>query len=320
MIRFSENDIPTTLAHDAHRGSSFDPDRRANFERESYVRYIQSIIDIFAEKHNIEENPQLEADLQRFIDGYKKRKCALLSSESRHYSPMISGPANYPTRRMNKILDSIHNKREELLSYADRALNRLMRTYIYENNTVDSGDPEALEKLEKQLAKRIATQEIMKKANRIARSKKLEYEEKVAKMSELEGISEETARELMVTNYDYEKPGFQPYELSNNGAAIRRLKSRIEAVKALQQDEPVSVYWEYFSATEDAADNRIRLEFMGKPNKEIRDWLNGHAWNYSRLNEAWQRKITQNARRNARAFVEEFKDTLQKGDYLEEMT
>lgn len=310
-IKFTTEDIPYNVAYNAYRGSSFSPDKRAENERASYYDYIESVVQRF-EKYDNDSNQNrasLESDLQAFVNGYLKRKLEILRMESGHVSTMIAGPANFPARRMNKLSDRIGRKCQELVDYCDNTLRKLEAKHnprAWDSRPIQSGACDAVERLREKLAKAETLQDTMKKANRIARSKKLSDDEKVAKLAELDGISEDVARELLVTEYSYQKPGFQPYKLQNNGATIRRLKERLERVIALQQSPAVEVEHDDYTIEEDANDNRIRVTFVEKPSRTVCDWMGSRGWKYSPRNTAWQRAITANARKAARVFVQAY--------------
>ena len=132
---------------------------------------------------------------------------------------------------------------------------------------IASDNPEALELLRAKLATREAKQQAMKDANKARRG------------------------------------SFKTWQLSNNGAEIRRLRLRIEQVEKLHSAAPIEQAGQGWHMFED--DGRIQISFDGKPAAELRKLCKraGFVWSPGRC--AWVRKVTvravNEARRLARA-------------------
>lgn len=299
--------IPYESAYDAYRGSSFTPEERAKRDVQEFSDYCTQIIASF-EKYDTEDNTnraELEADITHYLNEYRKRKLSLLYAQSRHVSAFIAGPSNYPTRTMEKRHATIDKRLNELIEYADKTLERLHRKH--NPNTfrpIESGDSDALQRLNEELAKAEKHQEFMKACNKIARNKKKTDEEKVAELVAL-GMSRSNAQKLLVPYLG--ETGFHGFYLTNNNAKIRRIKGRIVEVTRLQNSAALEVEGKGYTITEDEGDNRLRIEFETKPDSEVISWLKAHSFNWSRYNNAWQRKITANTRRAAQEFVKWFK-------------
>ncbi len=311
QLTYNIEDIPYQTAYAAYSGNSMSPERRANSERESYVAYIDEAVSELS-KWDVDMNPErdsLPADIQRFIYGYKSRKLAYLNAMSRHYSAWISGPSNYPVDRMRKRMDTTDKRMNEMLDYCEKAIAAIHHKHNYKLvKLIESGDLDALVELQKKLEKHEKFHATMKAANRICRKKSLTDADKITQLVELDGITEQKAVKLLEPYMG--QVGFPSFELTNNNATIKRVKTRIAQVTALQNATPIKIECEDYEITEDDADNRIRIVFPGKPDQRIIDWLKSHGWNWSRYNGAWQRKITANARRNARQFSEVYADTI----------
>jgi len=93
------------------------------------------------------------------------------------------------------------------------------------------------------------------------------------------GLSETTAKELFQPDY-MGRVGFASFELSNNNANIRRMKTRLQSIEAAKQEADTIVEGECARLEDCPADNRVRLFFPGKPDAEIRQRLkkNGFRW------------------------------------------
>lgn len=93
---------------------------------------------------------------------------------------------------------------------------------------IKTDDPQALEKLEVKLKNLTDRQEMMKIVNTILRNSSTSKEEKIRLLGARYLLSPETVEKLMTTQYPFEKPGFQSWELSNNNQEISRIKKRIK--------------------------------------------------------------------------------------------
>lgn len=126
---------------------------------------------------------------------------------------------------------------------------------------IASDDPEALQQLRAKLAERQARQEKMKAANKAKRGT------------------------------------YQPYQLSNNNAEIRRLVDRIEQIEQLHQAAPIEQAGHGWQMGED--DGRIVLAFDLRQPAEVVAVVKSAGFVYARSRTAWVRKVTANAVRAA---------------------
>jgi hypothetical protein len=95
-------------AYDAHRGTSFDPDRRAEQECASYDATIKELT---------------EAGKTDAIEKFDRLYAHQLACKARIVSSMIAGPARFPVARMEKYNRWEHASTERLLAFFE-ALNR----------------------------------------------------------------------------------------------------------------------------------------------------------------------------------------------------
>lgn len=126
---------------------------------------------------------------------------------------------------------------------------------------IASDDPEALQQLRAKLAERQARQEKMKAANKAKRGT------------------------------------YQPFQLSNNNAEIRRLRQRIEQIEQLHQAAPIEQAGHGWQMGED--DGRIVLAFDQRQPAEVVTVVKAAGFVYARSRTAWVRKVTANAVRAA---------------------
>jgi len=163
---------------------------------------------------------------------------------------------------------------------------------------VSSDDPDAVNKLKRQLAGLEALQERMKAGNRIIRES-LTDEQKVQKLEAL-GLSHAHAWRALKPDF-CGRVGFPDYALQNNSANMRRIRQRIEQLEQRSQQtaDPQPITGEGFQITEDSADNRILIVFPGKPPQATREMLRRNGWKWSPTRTAWVRMLNDAGRASA---------------------
>jgi hypothetical protein len=92
---------------------------------------------------------------------------------------------------------------------------------------------------------------------------------------------------LKVTPY-HGKP-FPGYALTNNGANIRRLKTRLADLQERSTQTTTETVINGVTIRENVEENRCQLIFTGIPSPEIRDFLKSRGFRWSPYNGAWQR-------------------------------
>lgn len=316
MITISKSDVNANLAYQAHSGTSWSPEKRRDSAVKGYVDYMQSIIDRFTQYETETNTDNLTSDLERFKAGYIQRLHSYWSARSRVVSSFIAGPSNFPVRQMQKRNATVDRRYEEMKVFCDKVLKRINRDYnsvAIANAPISSDEPDAIQQLQTKIDKAQAWQNFMKAANRIARSKKLGDDAKVAKLIALsvdgcnQQFKEKTARELLVPKYG--KVGFASYELTNNNANIRRMKQRIESLRT-ENEQRETLPGEYeingFRVVENHDDNRLQIFFGGDPGVEMRKRLKSRGFRWARTwdGKPWQRQLNNNARYAARQVLE----------------
>lgn len=283
-----QNDIPESIARAAHYGTSMVPERRGEQEREGYASTMQSDYDHFreqAEKGNTLEF--LESEFAQYRSGYAERFRAYLVSRSRCMSAMITGPSNFPTRRNEKRNRIADKRSEDLSEYRKRAHRAIMRVLRPDLRPIMSGDSDAVQRLKAELGKLEALQAQMKAIN-VAHKAFLKNPHSLETVDLPESIKQ-TVRQY-VPQYSWEPHPIAPFQLTNNGANIRRVKQRIEQLsqaKALPNAETENK--ETGITVEDCpAENRVRIFFPCKPSEEVRSKLKANGFRWAPSIGAWQ--------------------------------
>lgn len=251
-----------------------------------------------------------------FLDRFVRAWAAFQHAGARTANWMITGPARFPVERNRKAMDTEHRRYQELDAlckaapfHAVKAAKRLRAQQIGPAGLADA----ELADLRARLEKREAAQRHMKIVNELIRRHKL-GEGDGATLSALladRGFDVNPNRAGMILRPPYSgaKGGYAPFQLSNNLAEIKRLTARIAQVEAKAQRIDAGQNAERqvngVRIVEDAADDRLRLYFDGKPAPDVIRALKGRGFRWSPSNGAWQRQLTQNARYAAEGIVQQ---------------
>ena len=267
-------------------------------EYRAQVDEVYQIVDKLPEE--LKERGEAMADryARRLAEWYNKQ----FSIELMCPSVMISGGSNFPVRKKEK--QNAAQDRHYKLYDEIQAMPEKIKNLLYGPKVIKAGDADAVEQLQKKLEKAEALQNAMKAANAYYRKHKTlrgykDYtDEKAAQLDEaikssLHGVP------------------FAPYELTNNNAKIRNTKARLaqlERLKNAAESAEASkgvVGTDLFKVVENAEIMRLQLIFDGKPEPEVREVLKKNGFKWSPKNTAWQRQLTDNAKRALRRVIEE---------------
>lgn len=296
--------IPRELAQRAYAGTSFDPVGRGARAVAGYSSELQSDIERMIQQATIGGTLDLvRGEAARYAAGFNSRVLALMNSESRCVSSFIAGPSNFPARRMNKRNEIVHRRMEDLSEFRHRAMKAVLRTLRPDLRPIMSGDADAIERLELEIAKAERNQARMKAANAaIRKHAKAGADHQVAALME-QGFSETQARELLVPDF-CRRVGFPDYSLTNNNANIRRMKQRLEQLQVAKAAPVTAVDGAGGVRLEDDPPaNRVRLYFPGKPSKDVRENLVRNGFRWSPSISAWQAYRNHRTMEAARSFA-----------------
>ena len=268
------------LAVASGRMISMDPDRWGEHQLDAMESELSGFLGQLPEEVRDEYE-------DRFIAKYRE----WLGAMSRCFSQMITGAGGWTAathRRHERTNAAEHAARERLDQWKEKVIKRCNRQERL------TGWAE-VERLQSKLEDLQKAQEMMKRANKVIRDKKLAEVEKVDELVAI-GFPEETALRIMDPSHGWWGAGFAPFELSNNNAKIKDTEAKIarHTQLASQEDEEKEYPWGTFRA--DYSDERYRFIFDQIPDEDVRKLLKDHGFKWSRRNNAWQRQITVNSK------------------------
>lgn len=284
-------DIPLALARAAHNGTSHTPDLRGDQEIAEYVATLtRDLNELTRIADTSEKVVQLQTMFVAYRSGYRACFLAMLAAKSRCVSTMIAGSSKFPVRRAQKASDRADRATRELIEFRRRSLEAIRKELQPELRPIMAGDGDAVERLEREIAEAEANQQRMKSANAaIRKHAHAGADAQVTALREL-GFGEALAREALVPD-PLGNVGFASFQLTNNGANIRRMRKRLEeirAAKATQNSEEQGTIARLELAP---ADNRVRVYFPDKPDPATRDRLGAAGFRWTPSRECWQAYI-----------------------------
>lgn len=198
--------------------------------------------------------------------------------------PILVG--HHSERRHRRDIERVRawtSKRFKLMSYADELERRADSVGA---GGISSDDEDAVSKLQAEIAPLIEQRETMKRIN------KQFAKGGWAAVTDCPDDLRRKGESVLLHQAYYGKP-FPPYVFSNLGANIRRMQQRIEKLQAVAaRPEAVPITGEGFTIREDKADNRLCVEFPGKPSAEVRTFLKGSGFKWSPQRMAWVRMLS----------------------------
>lgn len=299
------DDIPRELARNAFYNTSFTPEKRGEQYRADYSATMAEAYAKLAEHAQKGGTlDQLDEVFSRYRVGYAAAYRAWLSAHGRCLSSMITGPARFPVSRAARANQVERARLEQVIEYREKAFRAMVRELRPDLRPIMAGDTDALARLAVQLAKLERDHEMMKAANAVLRKLKDDtLENQTQALVEL-GYDEKTAHNLTNPKWHYQK-GFQPFELTNNNANIRRVRERLEHLEKMhalpvvdRESEKTGVRLE-----DDPPANRVRLFFPDKPDETTRAKLKSNGFRWAPSVGAWQAYRNHRAIMLAQSFV-----------------
>ncbi len=282
-----ENHKHYETAYRAHTGTSFSPEKRAASYCSDFDQSISQLKSL--------DVPQAK------IDKYESLWVNHMRAKGRCLSSMITGPANFPVRRNEKANNAERKAGETCFDYFEKLVKDIKKEEYYRKNPearpVMSGDADAVERLEKQLAAVKTAHQTMVEANKILRKKPLDMEKLI------EVMGNEKRAKVILEPDSFGDIGFPKYSLNNNRAKIKRLEDRISGLTRTKSKPTQEITVNGVRVVDNREDMRLELYFDGKPSPEMRAILKKNAFKWAPSKGVWQRQLTNNAMSAFKNFV-----------------
>ena len=160
---------------------------------------------------------------------------------------------------------------------------------------IRSEDPDAVQQLQTKIAAAEKLQATMKAANLIVRNRRLTDDEKVAQLLATCGLRETSARELLKPDFAG-RFGFPNYQLTNNGANIRRMQQRLKGLADEGGRASVTLDFSGGRVEDNAEECRVRIYHDAKPPADTIAKLRTYGFHWTPSLGCWQRLRNDSAR------------------------
>lgn len=254
----------------------------------------------------LDEHPEQAESTAQKIDYYCRKLAEYYNDYYRNEascpSVLICGPANFPVKkkeRQNEHRASLNERWNYLENYLSKIQN-----FFNVSRPIKSGDPDAIEQLEKKITELESEHKLHLSANK--------YYKKHKTLQGFEGLT--SAEISQIESLIRDPSRFVPFYVSNETANLRRYKSRLERLKKEKNSagtcETVATSHQgvIFKMVENTEIMRLQLFFEDKPSEKIRSLLKSHSFRWSGKNKCWQRQLTNNARFSYKHLKEELKN------------
>ncbi|MFC7293010.1 DUF3560 domain-containing protein [Hirschia litorea] len=226
--------------------------------------------------------------------------------------PILVG--HHSERRHRRVIERAHAAMDESVSQNKRAEQLREKAANVGAGGISSDDPNAIEKLEKKLAKLQDQQSQMKFNNRILKkwvkkgvspdSEGALFEECFAELKAINPAITMNSARLMLKPDSFGYVGHAPFELTNNNAKIRSTAKRIKQLRANQNNQTsTEIVEDVCKIVFNVEENRVQIIFQNKPNQSVRMLMKSHGFRWAPSRNAWQRQLTNNARYAAKLIM-----------------
>ena len=275
------------LAREMNSFRPYEPNRLTN----EYRGMVDKAAEI-AEREKAKK-PDYAAEIDVLLDRYARKMADWYNENSRIEamcpSVMVSGGSNFPVakkQKQNERRDAHYKKFDEL----QEILRQMERVGT---GGIQSGDANAIEKLERKLKDLEEQQATMKAINAYWRKHKT--------LDGCDLVSTETLAVIkrgMEHSWRQNPVPFESYTLTNNNANIRNTRLRLEKLKAAkaQGTTEKDTEVEGVKIVENTELMRIQIVFDGKPEADVRDVLKKNGFRWAPSQGAWQRQLNGNGK------------------------
>lgn len=275
--------------YNAYRNISFDPEKRAaSIVRDYSAELAEDLTKLPAEEH------------EAYTAGYRSKLSAWLGAKSRCASTMITGPANFNTRRNEKANNSESNRYSEFREFREKYFARLKKAE-QRAKTPEQKRAEFFEDFKRGLVSSIQTIiEIDNGANRYT-SRPLIVSNMVGRIRTVakKGDNELT---LMVLNFlkEANEDPTLTKPIITKGHSIWKLQEVTEAARERAADFSAQENEEFLfdggRVVLNYEANRLQITHDAKPDFDTRSQLKKNGFKWSPFNTCWQRLLNNGAK------------------------
>jgi hypothetical protein len=293
--------IPYKLAYNAHRGTSFSPDRRAESARRGYIQhllnayYSTSPLAVESKQKDI-----LKDELKDFDQTLQNKLKSLLNSRGGLMSTMVTGRGNFPVKSQRKKNQVFDKKTDDFLKWESKAVDRIKKRIKAAKSGILIED-ETTEFLKNKVLNTIATIKSIKEGGGLGdvnlfKTSLVNKLKTAAKNGHIRPVQVALNYLGELQRTQLKKPAYtikhSVWKIADQAKEKQETRQTGEII--LKEYSPFDI-----KILTDYDDNRTRIFFPDKPGDEVRNDLKRNGWKWSPNAGAWQRKATTNAEQNA---------------------
>ena len=285
--KYAENfDDMWDLAVRAFDGTSFSPEERARYYIHSYEEALQDDLKVIPD----EERGQ-------YVHTFREWVRILFTRHSRILSPMITGPARFPTSRNNKANNAYDNAVNEFEEWRKRAIKAI-------NKRIEDAKPEDQKASEEWVR---VKREIKDTADTIRKIDTGEERGCIRALfvssiyGKLERLAMHGKTELIqkATEYIRELNAELPKPIFTARHKFWKLQEVAEASIVRESEkrgtENAEMAFDGGTVVKNYSEDRLQILFDEKPDQETISNLKHNGFRWSPRFKAWQRQLTSNA-------------------------
>lgn len=254
---------------------------------------------------------------RRAEDAYRRADLREEASGIPLGQPILVG--HHSERRHRRMIERAENAMRASVAESKRARDLRAKAAAVGSGGISADDPDAIEKLMREIEKARQAQLMMKAANVVIRaSRKValagpDSDEFFAYRNKLADIGGDrlanAAWKLLQPDFAG-RVGFPTYQLQNNGANIKRMEARLAQLQAARSAAEAAGrecqrvrYQGLCEVVENFEVNRLQIIFEDKPEPLVRQELKSCGFRWAPSQHAWQRQLNNAARHAAKRFL-----------------
>jgi hypothetical protein len=298
-----EQDLPYNLCYAAYANNSHTPTERAQQHQAMYVNDVQNLYAaLLAECTNDAQRELLAGEMERYRQNFLEHQRTILRAMARTASSFITGPANFPTERNRKRMETEIRRGDEFLEWHHKAVAAIRRK-LTDARTPEEKDGAAWAQLCGDITRSLAIIEGID-AGRERGMNRTAFVNSIAGRIERLAANGETSlvQRALTLVREYNDTHSRPAITSRHKVwkALEQAQARQQAALAPAGETEAVATGDGWRIERHPDADRVRIFFDNKPDAETRDRLKGSGWRWSPSAGAWQRKLTEAAVSNAR--------------------
>ncbi len=303
-IDVAKSDLDFERARRAYYWISFDPEKRAEQEQDSYVAaMIEFNREFSSDDYNDMQQSVFIERFKKYKEFYLSSQLSILDAKSQTASIMITGGSNFDASRNKRKLDIERGRYEDFLLKQEKFL-RNTRKMINDAMIEDERERKEWLYARKFIDERIGTIIMHDSGDiRVLRSHYVNlisgYIERLARNGKAELVKNllDYIRNL---NKEIKKPIFTN---RHKVWKFELLAKQVQQEKEKNKNEKKEIQFKGGVLIINNEADRLQFFFDEKPDEAVRTILKKSAFRWSPKNKAWQRKITRNALSDAKQFI-----------------